>query len=62
MVRSKDVLKHFDLSAVEAVVSGSAPLKKKTAEALQAQYPTWKIRQGYGTSQISSTFDYVDPV
>jgi acyl-CoA synthetase (AMP-forming)/AMP-acid ligase II len=38
------------MSSVRAVFSGAAPLGRETAEELQKQFPTWKIRQGYGMS------------
>jgi len=48
MTNNGNVLKKFDLSSVKSVYTGAAPLGAEVAEALQAQYPTWKIRQGYG--------------
>lgn len=48
MTNNGNVLKKFDLSSVKSVFTGAAPLGAEVAEALQAQYPTWKIRQGYG--------------
>jgi acyl-CoA synthetase (AMP-forming)/AMP-acid ligase II len=51
MVKSNDKCKKFDLSCVRGLFTGAAPLGAETAEALQKQYPEWKIRQGYGMSQ-----------
>jgi acyl-CoA synthetase (AMP-forming)/AMP-acid ligase II len=48
MNNNEKVLKKFDLSSVKSVFTGAAPLGAEVAEALQAQHPTWKIRQGYG--------------
>jgi acyl-CoA synthetase (AMP-forming)/AMP-acid ligase II len=48
MKNNEKVVKKFDLTSVESVFTGAAPLGAEIAEALQAQHPTWKIRQGYG--------------
>lgn len=49
MKNNEKLLKEFDLSSVKSVFTGAAPLGAEVAEALQAQHPTWTIRQGYGT-------------
>jgi len=51
MVKQKDVCAKFDLSSVKAVFTGAAPLGAETAEALNEQYPEWRIRQGYGLTE-----------
>lgn len=48
MANNKVALDKFDLSSVKSIFTGAAPLGKETAEELQSQYPSWKIRQGYG--------------
>ena len=48
MTKNKPVLDRFDMSSVQSIFTGAAPLGGETAEELQSQYPTWKIRQGYG--------------
>lgn len=48
MKNNEKVLKIFDLSSVQSIFTGAAPLGAEVAEVLQAQHPTWKIRQGYG--------------
>ena len=48
MANNKQVLDKFDLSSVNAIFTGAAPLGAETADQLQKQYPSWKIRQGYG--------------
>lgn len=50
MAKNKGILDQFDLSSVQAILTGAAPLGGETADELQAQYPAWKIRQGYGTA------------
>jgi ribosome assembly protein SQT1 len=50
MVNNYKALQKYDLSSVKAVFTGAAPLGAETAEALQKQWPSWKIRQGYGRS------------
>lgn len=51
MVKQKDLCAKFDLSSVKAVFTGAAPLGAETAEALNQQYPEWRIRQGYGLTE-----------
>ena len=48
MLKNKAILDKFDLSSVSGFFTGAAPLGEETAESLQKQYPSWKIRQGYG--------------
>ena len=48
MSKNKSLCDKYDLSSVGALFTGAAPLGAETAEDLQKQYPTWKIRQGYG--------------
>lgn len=48
MVKNKSLLDKFDLSSVRAIHTAAAPLGTETAEELQLQHPSWKIRQGYG--------------
>lgn len=48
MAKNKAALDKFDLSSVQVIFTGAAPLGAETAEELQSQYPSWKIRQGYG--------------
>ncbi|MCJ1276684.1 hypothetical protein MMC21_004491 [Puttea exsequens] len=62
MTKNKPVLDRFDMSSVQSIFTGAAPLGGETAEELQSQYPTWKIRQGYGLTEtstvITSTSDH----
>jgi ribosome assembly protein SQT1 len=51
MVKNRDMTKKFDMSSVTSIFTGAAPLGKETAEELAAQYPEWKIRQGYGLTE-----------
>ncbi|EHY56942.1 hypothetical protein HRR83_001983 [Exophiala dermatitidis] len=51
MVKNPDLLKKFDLSSVLSIFTGAAPLGKETAEDLARQYPSWKVRQGYGLTE-----------
>lgn len=53
MAKNKAALDKFDLSSVRSIFTGAAPLGAETAEELQTQHPSWKIRQGYG--RISAT-------
>jgi acyl-CoA synthetase (AMP-forming)/AMP-acid ligase II len=49
MAKSNQTCSKYDLSSVHAIFTGAAPLGAETAEELQKLYPSWKIRQGYGT-------------
>jgi len=51
MTKNQVALKKFDLSAVQTIFTGAAPLGKETALDLQSIYPDWKIRQGYGLTE-----------
>ncbi|KAF2454031.1 phenylacetyl-CoA ligase-like protein [Lineolata rhizophorae] len=54
MTKSKAMMDKFDLSCVESIFTGAAPLGQETADELQAQYPKWQIRQGYGLTETST--------
>lgn len=65
LVKSRDRCEKYDLSSVKAIFTGAAPLGKETAEALKQVYPSWAIRQGYGTTETctvvcSSISDDID--
>lgn len=48
------MLEQYDLSSVKSIFTGAAPLGQETAEDLQAIFPTWAIRQGYGLTETST--------
>lgn len=48
MANNRPVLDKFDLTSVESIFSGAAPLGAETALVIQKRYPKWIIRQGYG--------------
>lgn len=48
MINNKQICDKYDLSSVDAIFTGGAPLGRETAEDLQKQQPNWKIRQAYG--------------
>ena len=50
MAKSHQACSKYDLSSVNAIFTGAAPLGAETAEELQKLYPSWRIRQGYGTN------------
>jgi acyl-CoA synthetase (AMP-forming)/AMP-acid ligase II len=54
MVNQKDALAKFDLSSVQSIFSGAAPLGKETSDAISKLYPSWVIRQGYGLTETST--------
>lgn len=49
MAKNQQACSKYDLSSVKGIFTGAAPLGAETAEELQKIYPSWKIRQGYGT-------------
>lgn len=54
MTKNKPVLDKFNLTSVESIFTGAAPLGKETSDDLQSQYPRWVIRQGYGLTETST--------
>ncbi|KAL8766731.1 MAG: hypothetical protein Q9194_006187 [Teloschistes cf. exilis] len=54
MVKTNPTCEKYDLRSVQCIFTGAAPLGKETAESLQEQYPTWKIRQGYGLTETAT--------
>ncbi|KAJ5461804.1 Acyl-CoA ligase inpC [Penicillium daleae] len=60
MLRSQDVCSKYDLSSVQTLFSGAAPLGMETAADFQKVYPNVLIRQGYGLTEtctvVSSTY------
>ena len=51
MVKQNDLCAKYDLSSVKSIFTGAAPLGPETAEAMAKQYPSWRIRQGYGLTE-----------
>ncbi|KAK0105222.1 hypothetical protein ONS96_004622 [Cadophora gregata f. sp. sojae] len=51
LAKNQQVVSKYDLSSVQAIFTGAAPLGAETAEDLQKIYPSWKIRQGYGLTE-----------
>lgn len=51
MTKQQPTISKYDLSCVNSVFTGAAPLGAETAEELQKMYPSWKIRQGYGLTE-----------
>jgi hypothetical protein len=54
MAKSNQACSKYDLSSVNGIFTGAAPLGAETAEELQKLYPSWKIRQGYGKDYLKS--------
>lgn len=54
MTKSKDVMSQYDLSSVEELFTGAAPLGAETADDLQNIFPKWAIRQGYGLTETAT--------
>ncbi|KAI9828290.1 MAG: hypothetical protein M1819_006628 [Sarea resinae] len=53
MTKNKKLVDKYDLSSVTCIYTGAAPLGVETAEEVHQQYPSWKIRQGYGLTESS---------
>lgn len=51
MINNLDRLGLHDLSSVQEIYSGAAPLSKEVSERLLAQFPTWNVRQAYGMTE-----------
>lgn len=54
MAKNKSLCDKYNLQSVRSLFTGAAPLGFETAEELQRQYPSWKIRQGYGMTETST--------
>ncbi|KAI9715074.1 MAG: hypothetical protein M1812_006192 [Candelaria pacifica] len=54
MAKNNKLCAEYELGSVKSLFTGAAPLGAETAEALQRQYPDWKIRQGYGLTETST--------
>lgn len=61
MTKNKPLLAKYDLSSVWSLFTGAAPLGKETAEDLQAIFPSWKIRQGYGLTETCTVVTSSSP-
>ena len=48
LTKSTEVMKKYNLSSVNTIFTGAAPLGAETAHDLQKTQPTWAILQGYG--------------
>jgi long-subunit acyl-CoA synthetase (AMP-forming) len=53
MINQQTVCARYDLTSVEQLVIGTAPLGPETSEALTRLYPNFNIRQGYGLTETS---------
>lgn len=61
MTKNKQLLSKYDLSSVWSLFTGAAPLGKETAEDIQAIFPSWKIRQGYGLTETCTVVTSTSP-
>ncbi|KAF5665123.1 phenylacetyl ligase [Fusarium circinatum] len=53
LLQNKSKCDSYDLSSIEWVSSGAAPLGAKTIESMQRTWPKWKVGQGYGLTESS---------
>lgn len=61
MVKQKELCAKYDLSSVKGLFTGAAPLGAETAQDLSKQYPSWKIRQGYGLTETCTVVSSSKP-
>lgn len=61
MVKQRELCSKYDLSSVKSIFTGAAPLGQETAEDLAKQYPSWKIRQGYGLTETCTVVCSTEP-
>jgi long-subunit acyl-CoA synthetase (AMP-forming) len=54
MAKNQGACSKYDLSSVQSIFTGAAPLGAETAEELHRIYPMWLIRQGYGLTETST--------
>ncbi|MCJ1258805.1 hypothetical protein MMC24_006638 [Lignoscripta atroalba] len=54
MTKNKALCDKYDLSTVQSIFTGAAPLGPETADTLHEQRPDWLIRQGYGLTETST--------
>jgi acyl-coenzyme A synthetase/AMP-(fatty) acid ligase len=59
ILKVRNIAIGYDLTSVDNIVSGAAPLPEKTAEALQRFLPKCRIRQGYGELHRSAPFVFL---
>ncbi|KFY04305.1 hypothetical protein O988_00880 [Pseudogymnoascus sp. VKM F-3808] len=51
IINSHQTCSRYDLTSVDSIFSGAAPLGESTARDLAKLYPKWLIRQGYGMTE-----------
>lgn len=54
MVKGWSTLQKYDLSSVESILTGAAPLGAETAHQIGQLFPNWLIRQGYGLTETAT--------
>lgn len=63
--KSPDLLEQYDLSSIETVVTGGAPLDGSTLARLSNKHPHWRFRQCYGLTEAGAAITITsghDPV
>lgn len=58
--RSPELLHQYDLSSINTVLSGGAPLDDETLGRLEKWCPSWTFRQGYGLTEIGACISLTD--
>ncbi|KAF4980212.1 hypothetical protein FZEAL_3723 [Fusarium zealandicum] len=56
MLSMQEVCRKYDLSSIEFVYTGAAPLGQETVDDLLALYPKWRLGQGYGMTETATVF------
>ncbi|VZH90205.1 unnamed protein product [Fusarium fujikuroi] len=60
LLQNKSKCVSYDLSSLEWVTSGAAPLGVETIESMQKLWPRWKVGQGYGEKDVVQQIDSWD--
>lgn len=50
-----DLVRRYDLSSIETLLCGGAPLDEETLSRLGNRYSHWIYRQGYGLTEAGAT-------
>ncbi|KAJ5908359.1 Acyl-CoA ligase inpC [Penicillium taxi] len=61
MLRSQEMCSQYDLSSVESIFTGAAPLGEQTAVEFQKIYPNITVRQGYGLTETCTVVTSTHP-
>ncbi len=61
LLAKNPVVDKYNLSSLEWVMSGAAPLSAELGDEVEQRIPTLKVTQGYGLTETSPTVSFTDP-